>query len=136
MTTDFFFILFQFKKKGIVYNCLSQRTMHKYDADSILKNSKPIQMTLNAGEDPRDRKSSFINIFNDQTWGGRESGVYDKMSENYKASGPGSDIHRTIVRILFLAHLSTTCSRGAFRITWCLSLSSVIKNFFKHLPSP
>ena len=57
-------------------------------------------MTLNAGEDPIDRKSSFIKIFNDQTWGGRQSVVYDKMSENYKASGPGSDIHRTIVRPL------------------------------------
>ena len=32
---------------------------------------------------------------------------------------------------LFLAHLSTTCSRGAFRVVMCLSC--VINNFFKHL---
>ena len=38
----------------------------------------------------------------------------------------------------FLAHLSTTCSRGAFRITWCPSsvvrlTSCVVNNFSKHL---
>ena len=31
----------------------------------------------------------------------------------------------------FLAHLSTTCSRGAFRVVMCLSC--VVNNFFKHL---
>ena len=31
----------------------------------------------------------------------------------------------------FLAHLSTTCSRGAFRVVMCPSC--VINNFFKHL---
>ena len=34
----------------------------------------------------------------------------------------------------FLAHLSTTCSRGAFRVVMCLS--SVVNNFFKHLLLP
>ena len=32
--------------------------------------------------------------------------------------------------ICFLAHLSTTCSRGAFRVVRCPS--SVMNNFFKH----
>ena len=31
----------------------------------------------------------------------------------------------------FLAHLSTTCSRGAFRVVMCPS--RVVNNFFKHL---
>ena len=31
----------------------------------------------------------------------------------------------------FLAHLSTTCSRGAIRVVRCLSC--VVNNFFKHL---
>ena len=31
----------------------------------------------------------------------------------------------------FLAHLSTTCSRGAFRVVMCPSC--VVNNFFKHL---
>ena len=34
----------------------------------------------------------------------------------------------------FLAHLSTTCSRGAFRVVQCLLC--VVKNFFKHLLFP
>ena len=34
----------------------------------------------------------------------------------------------------FLAHLSTTCSRGAFRVVMCLSC--VVNNFFKHLLLP
>ena len=34
----------------------------------------------------------------------------------------------------FLAHLSTMCSRGAFRVVRCLS--SVVNNFFKHLLLP
>ena len=34
----------------------------------------------------------------------------------------------------FLAHLSTTCSRGAFRVVRCPSC--VINNFFKHLLLP
>ena len=35
---------------------------------------------------------------------------------------------------VFLAHLSTTCSRGAFRVVMCLSC--VVNNFFKHLLLP
>ena len=34
----------------------------------------------------------------------------------------------------FLAHLSTTCSRGAFRVV--IHSSSVVNNFFKHLLLP
>ena len=34
----------------------------------------------------------------------------------------------------FLAHLSTACSRGAFRVVMCLSC--VVNNFFKHLILP
>ena len=34
----------------------------------------------------------------------------------------------------FLAHLSTTCSRGAFRVVRCPSC--VVNNFFKHLLLP
>ena len=34
----------------------------------------------------------------------------------------------------FLAHLSTTCSRGAFRVVMCPSC--VVNNFFKHLLLP
>ena len=34
----------------------------------------------------------------------------------------------------FLAHLSTTCSRGAFRMSMCPSC--VVNNFFKHLLCP
>ena len=34
----------------------------------------------------------------------------------------------------FLAHLSTTCSRGPFRVVRCLSC--VVNNFFKHLLLP
>ena len=34
----------------------------------------------------------------------------------------------------FLAHLSTTCSRGAFRVAMCPSC--VVNNFFKHLLLP
>ena len=34
----------------------------------------------------------------------------------------------------FLAHLSTTCSRGAFRMVMCPS--SIVNNFFKHLLLP
>ena len=42
-----------------------------------------------------------------------------------------------LVIALFLAHLSTTCSRGAFRITLCPSsvvhcLSCIVNNFLKH----
>ena len=37
-------------------------------------------------------------------------------------------------RMNFLAHLSTTCSRGAFRVVRCLSC--VVNNFFKHLLLP
>ena len=33
----------------------------------------------------------------------------------------------------FLAHLSTTCSRGAFTVA--MGLLSVVSNFFKHLPN-
>ena len=33
---------------------------------------------------------------------------------------------------LFLAHLSTACSRGAFRVVQCAS----VNNFFKHLLIP
>ena len=36
--------------------------------------------------------------------------------------------------ISFLAHLSTTCSRGAFRVVMCPSC--VVNNFFKHLLLP
>ena len=41
----------------------------------------------------------------------------------------------------FLAHLSTTCSRGAFRVVRCPSCvvrrtSYVVNNFFKHLLLP
>ena len=41
----------------------------------------------------------------------------------------------------FLAHLSTICSRGAFRVVMCPSCvirhaSSVVNNFFKHLLLP
>ena len=32
----------------------------------------------------------------------------------------------------FLAHLSTTCSRGAFRVVICSTC--IVNNFFKHLP--
>ena len=35
---------------------------------------------------------------------------------------------------MFLAHLSTTCSRGALRVVRCLSC--VVNNFLKHLPLP
>ena len=35
---------------------------------------------------------------------------------------------------IFLAHLSTTSSRGAFRVVMCPS--SVVNNFFKHLLLP
>ena len=35
---------------------------------------------------------------------------------------------------MFLAHLSTTCSRGAFRVVMCPL--SVVSNFFKHLLLP
>ena len=35
---------------------------------------------------------------------------------------------------VFLAHLSTTCSRGAFSVVMCPSC--VVNNFFKHLLSP
>ena len=38
-----------------------------------------------------------------------------------------------ILDISFLAHLSTTCSRGAFRVVICLLC--IINNFFKHLPN-
>ena len=38
------------------------------------------------------------------------------------------------IPILFLAHLSTTCSRGAFRVVMCPSC--VVNNFFKHLLLP
>ena len=43
--------------------------------------------------------------------------------------------------LLFLAHLSTTCSRGAFRVVMCPSsvvrrASCVVNNFFKHLLLP
>ena len=82
---------------GVVYDCLSKKTMRSYDAAFIAKRSKPIQMTNVAGEDPAARKSSFVEIFNKQTWGGKENGVEDKMSEDFKASGPGSDIHKTMV---------------------------------------
>ena len=34
----------------------------------------------------------------------------------------------------FLAHLSTTCSRGALRVVMCAS--SVVNNFFKHFLLP
>ena len=37
-------------------------------------------------------------------------------------------------RDLFLAHLSTTCSMGAFRVVRCPSC--VVNNFFKHLLLP
>ena len=33
---------------------------------------------------------------------------------------------------LFLAHLSTTCSRGAFRVTGCPSSVVCRQQFFKH----
>ena len=36
--------------------------------------------------------------------------------------------------IFFLSHLSTTCSRGAFRVVRCPSC--VMNNFFKHLLLP
>ena len=38
------------------------------------------------------------------------------------------------VLLSFLAHLSTTCSRGAFRVVMCPSC--VVNNFFKHLLLP
>ena len=38
---------------------------------------------------------------------------------------------RFLFQFLFLAHLSTTCSRGAFRVVMCPSC--VVNNFFKHL---
>ena len=34
--------------------------------------------------------------------------------------------------VLFLAHLSTTCSRGAFRVTGCPSSVVLRQQFFKH----
>ena len=39
-----------------------------------------------------------------------------------------------ILACLFLAHLSTTCSRGAFRVVMCPSC--VVNNFFEHLLLP
>ena len=36
--------------------------------------------------------------------------------------------------MIFLAHLSTMCSMGAFRVVRCLS--SVVNNFFEHLLLP
>ena len=40
---------------------------------------------------------------------------------------------KMVVTNIFLAHLSTTCSRGAFRVVMCPSY--VVNNFFKHLPN-
>ena len=39
-----------------------------------------------------------------------------------------------VVIVHFLAYLSATCSRGAFRVVRCRS--SVVNNFFKHLLLP
>ena len=43
-------------------------------------------------------------------------------------------IQISIFQSPFLAHLSTTCSRGAFRVVMCPSC--VVNNFFKHLLLP
>ena len=40
----------------------------------------------------------------------------------------------TFISFNFLAHLSTTCSRGAFRVVMCPSC--IVNNFFKHLLLP
>ena len=46
----------------------------------------------------------------------------------------GKEIKILVALEDFLAHLSTTCSRGAFRVVRCLSC--VVNNFFKHLLLP
>ena len=51
----------------------------------------------------------------------------------YKGQGHLSML-RSNIKVLFLAHLSTTCSRGAFRVVMCPSC--IVNNFFKHLLLP
>ena len=51
-----------------------------------------------------------------------------------KSSRTSVEKDELLVTSFFLAHLSTTCSWGAFRVVRCLS--SVVNNFFKHLLLP
>ena len=49
--------------------------------------------------------------------------------------------HFLLFTTLFLAHLSTTCSRGAFRVVRCWSCvvgraTCIVNNFFEHLLLP
>ena len=59
---------------------------------------------------------------------------------DYKPQNAGSQSffcktsHCSFFSLAFLAHLSTTCLRGAFRVVRCPS--SVVNNFFKHLLLP
>ena len=68
----------------------------------------------------------------DKTWqecslGGSLKNLFTEFDSIKNSGCHGNEIE-------FLAHLSTTCSRGAFRVVRCPSC--VVKHFFKHLLLP
>ena len=54
-----------------------------------------------------------------------------RCEEEFSSLGGTALLYGGTFTHIFLAHLSTTCSRGAFRVV--MSPSSVVNNFFKHL---
>ena len=82
------------ENSGIVYDCVTWKPISRYDPVMIKQQYQPFSSVHGFGESDAQRQKSFIDIFNEQTWGGRD-GKVSKGHVNYKASGPGSALERS-----------------------------------------
>ena len=81
------------ENSGVVYDCVTWEPLNTYDLEVVKKNYQTFPNVQGPGETDGHPQQSFIDIYNEQTWGGRD-GKVSKEHVNYKASGPGSALER------------------------------------------
>ena len=109
----------QRENSGVVYDCVTWQALYHYDPEEVKENYQTFPDVQGTGEADDHRQQSFINIYNEQTWGGREGGA-SKDDINYKASGPGSALERSqgMIAILhtMIDRLKTQLNKTSIKI--------------------
>ena len=107
------------ENSGVVYDCVTREPLNTYDPEMVKKNYQTVPKVQGLGETDDHRQQSFIDIYNEQTWGGRDRRI-SKEHVNYKASGPGSALERSqgVIAILhtIINELKTQLNKTSIKI--------------------
>ena len=111
--------LLQRVNSGVVYDCVTWEPIRTYDPEVVKKNYQIFSNVQGTGETDDHRQSSFIDFYNQQTFGGRDGRV-SKQHENYNASGSGSALERSqgVLAILhtMIDRLKTQLNKTSIKI--------------------